>query len=89
MVYPKDRIKNYKETRDRRSGVLFAFGIGAFFNLVPFMNFSDLSTVTDVQWGFLIIDTTVLIVSILSYIYYSFKIRGIRKAIGSKELKSS
>ena len=80
-MYPKDKIKNYERTRNRFLGFLFPFSIGAFFNLIPFMDFTDLGSITNVQWLFLIGNTIVLVVSLLIYIYYWFRINGIKKKV--------
>jgi len=75
------RIEKYQKFRSRWFNILVGFSIGAIFNQVPFLNWQELETVTQVQWIFLIIDVVVVIIAVIIYIVYSYRIRRIKQAI--------
>lgn len=85
MVTPAQRIEHY-ENRRKFAWPLFAFSIGAFINLLPFLNIHDLSTITEIQWLILGIDFLVLLISLANYIYYSLRIYFVRRSVVKREL---
>jgi hypothetical protein len=89
MVYPSDKEDKFKRSRDRFFGIFFAFGVGSLFNLLPFLNITDLSSISLTQWLFLGVDLFALSVSVAIYIYYTVKIYLVGRSILKKPIVGS
>lgn len=84
MVTRADRIEEY-ERKKGYSKWIFTLGFGGFLNLLPFINYDE---ITIFQLAFLGINTVLVAVSIAIYIYNRYRINQIKRGVIS-DLKSS
>ena len=84
LAYPIDTIKKCKEARKVWTGGLISFSAGAFFNLIPFIDFSDVNKIAVLQLLCLGIDGAVLLSSLVVFLGFTWKLGRIRGKILSR-----
>ena len=85
MATRGEKIERYEHQR-KFTGPFLGFSVGAFANLIPFLNIYDIDTITQVQWVFLVLDAFVFACSLTNYIYCSYRIHSIEQSVVKKPL---